>query len=426
VRIAFRRRSMRLGIFGLLLVSAFAFARADVPTSGAHAPALTYTQLLQAPAGAKVDWRSLRGKVVVLEFWATWCGPCIEEIPTLNQLANSLDPAKVQFISVDDEDPKIVEPFLKKHPISGWVLLDTSGALNKRYGIQTRPTTIVIDTKGNVVTALATPETLKRDKLLLLAQGKPTEVISKADAAAEIDMEAAMAKMLQDSDRANPQMSNALFELSITPGDSSQKATMMSHGVGIADIANAPVEFLVQFGMDTPESRIEIKGVLPKMAYNLHLHAPGMDKARLKPAVELAIEAATGARIEHVSTVEDVYLIEPLDKAKGVLQVSPETSSFGMAFYSTNQQSMQLINASMDQMAVALESALGSPVVNETGIQNKVLANFKMTSKDVAAAKAALETNLGLTLVPAKRPVERLIVSADDSKDAVPVTTAAK
>src|SRR5271156_1919427 len=85
-----------------------------LPAKGTPAPPLTTIKLLQAPTGARTDWNSLRGKVVVLEFWAPWCAPCIASLPHLNQLVEALDPARFQFISIDDEDPKVVQTFLAK------------------------------------------------------------------------------------------------------------------------------------------------------------------------------------------------------------------------------------------------------------------------------------------------------------------------
>src|SRR5271156_4073363 len=97
-----------------MALSQAAVANKNLPVVGKAAPELSLTQLMQAPAGASADWAGLRGKVVVLEFWATWCAPCIGEIPVLNALNAAVDPSKVQIVSVDDEDPAVVQAFLKK------------------------------------------------------------------------------------------------------------------------------------------------------------------------------------------------------------------------------------------------------------------------------------------------------------------------
>ena len=73
-----------LPLLVVLLYSQQLFAFGVHP--GTSAPPLRLTNLLQAPAGTKAEWPSLHGKVVVLEFWATWCGPCIANLPQLNQL----------------------------------------------------------------------------------------------------------------------------------------------------------------------------------------------------------------------------------------------------------------------------------------------------------------------------------------------------
>ena len=82
---------------------------------GEPAPPLTLERTI--PAGSETSWEALRGKPVVIEFWATWCEPCVEQIPHLNQLTSKF--ATVQFISVTDEAAPVVESFLAQRPILG-------------------------------------------------------------------------------------------------------------------------------------------------------------------------------------------------------------------------------------------------------------------------------------------------------------------
>ena len=81
-------------------------------------------------------------------------------LPHLNQLVTTADPHKVVFLAIDDEDPKVVEAFLTKRRVSGWVGLDPTSSVFHRFGIESRPATVVVDTDGRVA-ALTTPEELK-------------------------------------------------------------------------------------------------------------------------------------------------------------------------------------------------------------------------------------------------------------------------
>jgi thiol-disulfide isomerase/thioredoxin len=178
---------------------------AATPTAGQPAPPLTFTQLYGAPDGTKTDWPSFKGKVVVLEFWATWCAPCIAEIPHLNEFATSLAASNVQFISVDDEDPAVVKDFIAKKHMEGWV--GVSKSVFDDYGVQARPTTIVIDTEGRIA-AITSPGQLQKDQLVALAAGKP--VVFAADPGAATMAAAQKAMQEQIAAMKNPAAGSAV------------------------------------------------------------------------------------------------------------------------------------------------------------------------------------------------------------------------
>lgn len=101
--------------------------------------------------GAAFDIAALQGKPAVVNFWATWCVPCIQEIPTFNKLHRQLaGSATVLGISMDEEGAEIVKPFLKKHPMEYPVALG-SEPLAERFQVEQLPVTLIFDRAGRQV-----------------------------------------------------------------------------------------------------------------------------------------------------------------------------------------------------------------------------------------------------------------------------------
>ena len=96
-----------------------------------------------------VDLNRLRGRVVVLNFWASWCAPCIEELPSLEELQRDLPQVQVVAVSTD-EDADAYERFLKQHSVSLLTVRDAEQRSNKMYGTYRFPETYVIDKTGAI------------------------------------------------------------------------------------------------------------------------------------------------------------------------------------------------------------------------------------------------------------------------------------
>jgi thiol-disulfide isomerase/thioredoxin len=107
--------------------------------------------------GASVKLSDLKGKPVLVNLWATWCVPCIKELPTLDALA-ARDAGKLQVVLVNEdlEGARVVGPFLQKHPLKNvkpW--MDTANALMIPLKAASLPTTILYDANGKEVLRVA-------------------------------------------------------------------------------------------------------------------------------------------------------------------------------------------------------------------------------------------------------------------------------
>ncbi len=127
-----------------------AFAACGPHKTKGPAPDIGIATLLQAPQESLKSLREFRGQVVVLEFWATWCGPCVNLLPHMNKMVESFSGKPVRFISVTDESRERVEAFLKDHPMKASIGLDPSRSVFSAFHVRSRPELYVIDPYGRI------------------------------------------------------------------------------------------------------------------------------------------------------------------------------------------------------------------------------------------------------------------------------------
>lgn len=102
--------------------------------------------------GSPLQLSALRGKVVLLDFWATWCPPCVAEIPHFRDLSAAYKSKGLEVIgiSLDEGGETAVRPFLKKHGVQYRIALGNPQIIRAYGGIRGIPTTFLIDKKGRV------------------------------------------------------------------------------------------------------------------------------------------------------------------------------------------------------------------------------------------------------------------------------------
>jgi thiol-disulfide isomerase/thioredoxin len=126
-----------------------AFQAAGIPVLRERMPPVGFT--LRQSGGGNLSLKNLEGKVVFLNFWATWCGPCRVEMPAMESLYRGLKDRGFEILAVNvQESEKDVADFMRQNRLSFPALLD-SGSAAARYGIRAFPTTYIIDRDGLII-----------------------------------------------------------------------------------------------------------------------------------------------------------------------------------------------------------------------------------------------------------------------------------
>lgn len=114
------------------------------------APAPEFT--LSNTAGQAVSLTQLRGKLVYLDFWASWCGPCRQSFPWMNEMLSKYQAQGLEIVAVNlDTNRADADAFLQKNPAAFSVVFDPAATLPPQYGVKGMPTSYLIDASGEII-----------------------------------------------------------------------------------------------------------------------------------------------------------------------------------------------------------------------------------------------------------------------------------
>jgi peroxiredoxin len=130
-----------------VVVAALALALPALADPNSSAPQFT----LNAKGGRDVSLAQYKGQVVMINFWASWCGPCRQEMPLLESIYQKYNRMGFTMLGVNVEpDSKAADEWLKQTPVSFPILYDRDSKVSKLYNVAGMPSTVIIDRHGNL------------------------------------------------------------------------------------------------------------------------------------------------------------------------------------------------------------------------------------------------------------------------------------
>lgn len=363
-------------------------ARPDLARKGEPAPRLALAGLLNAPLTELKNIEELKGKVVILEFWATWCEPCVEALPRLNALAEKYKDKPVVFISVTDEPGDKVARFLKTTPVKGWVAPEAPAAVFKAYRVFGRPHTVIIG-RDSIVAAVTYPDKVTEAALNSLLAGNTPSLSGPAgneDAAAISS--AALAEFYLGRP-AGKEMTSAFGEGYYTGNNYSLRRALEN--------------------MYPEAKKIEIAGTArPDLdsQYDFRVRLPKEKAAGLRDFFAAGIERALGVRLKMVKKDVPVYVLKlaPGGLKRFKRSEAPKSS----ARLEGDEFKAERMPVSM--LCGLLKDRVDLPVLDETGVKGFYDYTFRTGPRDLAGINSDLIDQFGLKLQKATRRIAVLEV----------------
>jgi len=320
---------MRLdALLPCVLIFLPASLRAAELSVGDQPPPLDLEHVVSAPEGVEADalrWEELEGRVVVLEFWATWCGPCRAAIPHMNELADAFAEKPLLFISVTDETPETAKTFLEQRQMAGVVACDTDRSLHKAFEIRGIPTTIIVGPDGRVAARMhpnsLTEKTLERvlageriEEQRASGASGATVPADEVEAAIQLALQTPPGQLVPGRDPAVVKGTpDALAQVIIRPAEEPTYFTALN--TTGATSSGAPAESILAMAYDVPKERVVIETDLPDTIYTLVARAPTAEAKRT--LLQTAAQIAFGVECEVVERPVEVYLLRAPGRSAG-------------------------------------------------------------------------------------------------------------
>ena len=364
--------------------------------SGQEAPTLQVAQWLQAPVGFDGQWSGLRNKVVVLEFWATWCSPCIHAIPHLNQLARAFRDQGVVFLAVTDDDIDRLKPFLAEQPMDAIIGIDTERRNWKTFAVPSIPHTLLIGKDGSII-GETLPENITPGVLQEALASKKPALPAKEGVPSDLEWDD---HSIEWQDGVAPAMYAIVKPIKTTTSGAWPRA-------GHITADGVPLEVLVQVAYQTDHYHIDWRIPKDDNMYRAAFRVPEKQTDRLLPYVQHTLADLFGIQARWATQERDVYV---LGRIEGYAALPESRSEKELAQMMRGK--ITLRRQPVGKLCQFLTNSFGAVVIDETGMEGRYDFDIPYQPGQLDVLSKGLH-DIGLDAVKARRNIQILLVTPD-------------
>lgn len=340
----------------------------------------------------------------MIEFWATWCGSCISEIPRLNRLADQLSNEPIVFVSITDDSEEQLKGFLKSTPMKSWIALDSTRANWSAFDIHSIPTTVIVGPDGGLV-AHTRPNNLTAQVLRDVVNQKTVSLPSLETRNSNLDWDR---DEIDWKDGVSP-----ISEVIIKPISTATTGSWLRPEKNYLTADGAPLQVLVLVAYQTDPFHLDWRIPRPEKPQNYRVAArvPKGREQQLLPLFQNALGATFGLQARWQRLEKDVYVLRSVASEKPKLTVAkPETSVFFHANKGRATAKRQPLSKLSDFLC---NFVVHAPVVDETGLLGEYDWELPYQPGQPNMTLQAVKDRFGLELVKARRSINILVVETE-------------
>jgi thiol-disulfide isomerase/thioredoxin len=321
----------------------------------------------------------IKDKYIVLEFWATWCAPCIAAIPHLNKLQNEFRAQKnLAFVSISDENVSKIKQVLPRFAFSSYVVTDITGNTQKAFNVESLPATFLVDNMGNVKWR-GDPQNLTRKTIRKFLNDEPISLDQAIKNDGSLDSLYRSYRTVFDDE------TQKKYFRATNPGyQYSGKSASRISGKAYNEIKiGVKVSALFAQLLHCSESQIKIPDSLKNRAISYCFKSDGLTDIQNGESRLLSLlMSKLHLKLQNAEKMADVYTIRIIDSTKlNAQRVKNTPQTLGGYSNSDNDKVIAIRNSSLTTLENNLTSLLNVPVNFESDYNKSETYDFLISNK---------------------------------------------